>query len=273
MGKNRRKAIVCFNCKVKLKQDHNYCPNCGQENHDKRASISVLANDFVNDYVGFDNKLFRSLKPLLFNPGKITAEYLDGKRKHFIRPIRMFLFLSFIYYGLSLFLFSDSSTNLAVNDGASTSINGREFNVEYLNEAYKEHINLVVFIFTPLMAWFVMLIYRTEKRKYYVDFFVYTLHFLSFLFILGIIHETLSWAFGNGDVKFDISNYILLAIEIIFIIYIIAYSILSLKRVFQKKNNILLFLLVLTMSIIGLAIGFIAFISLLLLGWYLGFIG
>ncbi|MDX2359204.1 MAG: DUF3667 domain-containing protein [Crocinitomicaceae bacterium] len=263
MSKSRRKSIECFNCNNKLKVAHNYCPTCGQENHNKQASIGTLANDFASDYVGFDNKLFRSIFPLLTNPGAITKEYLKGKRVRFIKPIRMFLFLSFLYYGLSMLLFEDTGSNVTFTEGTVSEKDSLAF-----NDSFRQNIKLAVFFFTPIMAWFFMLFYKSETRKYYVSFFVYTLHLFSLLFLLGIISELVD-ALTNFIVPESLSaNYFLLGVKIILFIYMIYYSVVSLKRVFQKKNNILLFIIVLLMAVIASAIIILAF--LFLLWWRLG---
>src|SRR5690606_9058630 len=110
-----RKKVVCPNCKVKLNENVNFCHNCGQENHDKRASVKMLVNDFSQDYFTFDSKLFRSLRPLLFNPGFLTLEFINGKRMNYIRPIRLYLFISFIYF-LTSSLLSYKSYSISIDE-------------------------------------------------------------------------------------------------------------------------------------------------------------
>ena len=102
MPKLRRKSSVCYNCGEQLVNSENYCPNCGQENHNRQASTSLLIKDFVDTCLSFDSKLFMTMRPLLFQPGTLSKEYLDGKRVKFVPPIRLFIFLSFLYFGISL---------------------------------------------------------------------------------------------------------------------------------------------------------------------------
>ncbi|NRA11109.1 MAG: DUF3667 domain-containing protein [Crocinitomicaceae bacterium] len=44
----------------------------------------------------------------LIKPGFIAKEYLEGKHQLFIPPIHVFLFLSFIYFGLGFLLDTDN---------------------------------------------------------------------------------------------------------------------------------------------------------------------
>ena len=96
MARKRRKRITCPNCDKQLKQEMNFCPNCGQENHIKRVSVSMLVSDFSSTYFSFDSKLFSSLKYLLTKPSFLSVEYLNGKIEAYLRPIRMYIFISFV---------------------------------------------------------------------------------------------------------------------------------------------------------------------------------
>jgi hypothetical protein len=105
-----RKTTHCLNCNHAFEHEENYCPSCGQFNSDTKVSFGVLLDDFAKDYFTFDSKLFRSLFPLLFKPGFLTKEYAKGRRMHYIPPLRMYLFVSFIF-----FLFNTPSFNVGNN--------------------------------------------------------------------------------------------------------------------------------------------------------------
>jgi len=106
--RNKRKKTICFNCERKLKADDNFCFNCGQENHNKKAPIKLLIGDFVGDYLTIDSKFLVSVKELLFKPGVMTLAYTNGKRQQYIKPIRLYLFVSFIFF-LCLNLIADQN--------------------------------------------------------------------------------------------------------------------------------------------------------------------
>ncbi len=96
----QNKSEQCFNCGENLKNDENYCPNCGQKNTDLNISFKELFKDFASDYFTFDSKFFRTLWPLIIKPGKVPKEFIEGKRLKYIAPLRGFLFLSFISFFL-----------------------------------------------------------------------------------------------------------------------------------------------------------------------------
>ncbi len=81
-----------------LSLQDNYCPECGQKNLDQRVSLSVFLQDFFSNYLSLDTTLFRTMKPFLFKPGKLTLEFNSGKRNFYIHPIRLYLIFSLFYF-------------------------------------------------------------------------------------------------------------------------------------------------------------------------------
>jgi hypothetical protein len=78
----------------------NFCPNCGQENKDQKVSLPVFIGDFLSNYLSFDSSLFKTLLPFFFLPGKLTRTFIEGKRKLFLHPIRLYLIASLFYFFL-----------------------------------------------------------------------------------------------------------------------------------------------------------------------------
>lgn len=54
--------------------------------------------DSVGDFFHFDSKFFRTTVHLLFRPGFLTVEYLQGKRARYFQPFKLFLFVSIVYF-------------------------------------------------------------------------------------------------------------------------------------------------------------------------------
>ncbi len=92
-----RKSDKCLNCGSDVGES-NYCPKCGQINTDKRISMSDMFKEFLGDYFTFDSKFFRSLHPLVFKPGHLTNEYRSGRRANYIFPLRLYIFITFLFF-------------------------------------------------------------------------------------------------------------------------------------------------------------------------------
>ncbi len=88
----------CPNCQSPL--SGNFCAQCGQKNRTFIRPFRKLVEDFLGDYFTFDTRLFHSLKPLIFKPGFLTVEYLQGRRIRYIPPLRMYLFTSVLFFFL-----------------------------------------------------------------------------------------------------------------------------------------------------------------------------
>ena len=95
-----RNDKTCLNCGTIV--EDRYCPSCGQENVEIKESFGHLVRHFFDDFTHFDSKIVVTLKYLLFKPGLLTKEYLNGKRKNRLHPIRLYIFTSFLFFLVSL---------------------------------------------------------------------------------------------------------------------------------------------------------------------------
>lgn len=87
---------TCQNCGHQV--DHLYCSHCGQENTETRQPFYFLITHFIEDFVHYDNSLWHTIKNLFFKPGKITNEYLSGKRNSSVNPVKLYIFISFVTF-------------------------------------------------------------------------------------------------------------------------------------------------------------------------------
>jgi hypothetical protein len=101
-----RKEKNCLNCGETVMG--RFCHKCGQENVEVKESFGHLIMHFIEDLTHFDGKLWKTLKLLLFKPAKLTQLYMDGERANYIHPIRMYLFISTVFF---LFIFSGEQVN------------------------------------------------------------------------------------------------------------------------------------------------------------------
>ncbi|HEY4112161.1 DUF3667 domain-containing protein [Puia sp.] len=91
---------TCLNCGATV--EDRFCTRCGQENLEAKESVGHIVGHFFADITHFDSKLFITLKDLLFRPGFLTREYVAGRRMTYLNPIRMYIFISAMFF-LALF--------------------------------------------------------------------------------------------------------------------------------------------------------------------------
>lgn len=97
MARKKLKQHSCANCGFKFSagSEHiNYCPNCGQENHNPRFPLIHYGYELLESFLHFDTKFLYSFKILLVKPGKITYDYINNIRGRYTPPFRLFIFIS-----------------------------------------------------------------------------------------------------------------------------------------------------------------------------------
>jgi hypothetical protein len=80
-----------------------YCPNCSQANSTKKLSLKDFIEEFLGSIVDYDSRLLKTVKSLLLRPGRITLDYVAGKRVSYTNPFRFLLSLAIIYFLLISF--------------------------------------------------------------------------------------------------------------------------------------------------------------------------
>ena len=91
-----RKDKTCLNCGFIVEE--RFCSRCGQENTEPKENFAHLIGHFFSDITHFDAKIFTTLKDLLFHPGFLTREYIAGKRARYLHPVRMYVFISAVFF-------------------------------------------------------------------------------------------------------------------------------------------------------------------------------
>lgn len=92
---------ACLNCGEALRGQ--YCGNCGQRARTRLISVWELVSDAVVDLFELDSRLWRTLIPLVLRPGRLTYDYLRGRRVRFMPPFRMYLVLSIVFFLVAFF--------------------------------------------------------------------------------------------------------------------------------------------------------------------------
>jgi hypothetical protein len=74
----------------------NFCPACGQETKIKPPLMREFVQQFGGAYFSTEGALWRTLKLLLTRPGELTVQYLAGRRKHYVLPLRLYLTIALV---------------------------------------------------------------------------------------------------------------------------------------------------------------------------------
>ncbi len=92
------RATECLNCGHPLDISDRYCSNCSQANSTKKLSLKDFLDEFFANLISYDSRLLKTLGALLLRPGKITKDYIAGKRVSYTNPFRFLLSLTIVYF-------------------------------------------------------------------------------------------------------------------------------------------------------------------------------
>jgi hypothetical protein len=91
-------ANLCRNCGAVAPGA--FCPACGQETDTRLPTLRKFMHDATGRLVSFDSRMWRTLFALVARPGFLTREYLDGRRKRYLRPTRLYLIMSLLLFAV-----------------------------------------------------------------------------------------------------------------------------------------------------------------------------
>lgn len=107
----------CLNCNTTLKGP--FCYYCGQPDRNFMRFFPALLRDMMEDLVDFDSRFMRTLKPLLFKPGRLTKDFMNGRRFRYTPPLRLYIFSSIVFFLLAA-IFSTTQININKSDNVDS---------------------------------------------------------------------------------------------------------------------------------------------------------
>lgn len=100
-------AGSCLNCGTPLQGPH--CHACGQPVKGLVRPLKNIVHDFLDTVFEYDSRIWRTLLPLYLLPGKITRDYLAGRRMRFVLPFRLFFVLTVVTFLVLQWRLGDTS--------------------------------------------------------------------------------------------------------------------------------------------------------------------
>lgn len=206
--------LACPTCGATI--DARFCPQCGEQRlvaHD--FSWRHYLDELFDVFTHLDSKILRSVWLLVTRPGLLSVDYLRGRRVRLVSPLRLFVFVSIVYFiSLTLlhaipftttqnFQFGTFATPLA------TQLQGNDFYAGYasrqvakklrrdgipyalLEQRYDEktavYSKTLLFTLIPVIA----LLFGTlflRKRRFIAEHLVIATHFWAFtLVLIGVL--------------------------------------------------------------------------------------
>lgn len=215
-------TVTCANCGAPL--TGKYCSQCGQRHHEVPVHhFWHFVSEAFEDLTHADSRLWRTLIALLFRPGFLTREFLDGRRVRYLPPVRLYLVLSVLFF-LIVALTPQATTierPVVVQKGSEITLTpfgvgpvdvaraqaicarfgytgplAPRFNAncakalsanrDDLRNNFLHNAGRALFLLLPLLALVMKVLYRRPLR-HYVEHLLFLVHNHAFLFlVLGV---------------------------------------------------------------------------------------
>ena len=256
--------VRCKNCDAMLLG--RFCANCGQAADVHVPTTRELLHELLEGVTHSDSRLWRTLTTLWFKPGKLTEEFVAGRRVAYLPPFRLYLVLSILFFLLASFVRIDNVEVMNFDDAlkadkpaagasvpAAQSIN-RCANVDIPahpawsarikraceatvrdNGASWVHVVLAtlpkaMFIFLPLIAFLNMLLYWRPRYRY-AEQLLFFVHLHAFYFSIAILMLLTNEAAGSwpklGGVAGFLSTILGWTLPL--------YTLMAMRRVFRRS--------------------------------------
>jgi hypothetical protein len=188
-----------------------YCGHCGEraiapDELSFKRFLTALGEEL---FPGFDaddgpavrrmgGRVYRTVYTLFRHPGQLTADYIAGRRRPYLKPIQVFLTISVLF-----FLFGHNYFQFTLGEYEQVPVFGETFDAvaaeqqrlrltaeqyeERFNERLATHKKAVMALTVPLFALGFMPLFR---RRRYGEHVVFSIHFfaLQLLFMITIMY-------------------------------------------------------------------------------------
>jgi hypothetical protein len=246
-------AAPCRNCNAGLAG--RYCSNCGQIADVHVPSTRELVHEVLEGLTHSDSRIWSTLKSLLFKPGKLTEEFVAGRRAAYLPPFRLYLILSVAFFlvasvshfkGQPVIIDAGHRTTEAdCADGALNIFNLAE-NPEWNQRLQHACVGVVrdngtslvhagvalmskaMFVLVPLVAFLHMLMYWWPRYRYAVHL-LFFLHLHAFFFFDVTLLALLGDAADKWPSLTPVDNF---GSTILFG-WMTVYSVVAMRRVFH----------------------------------------
>jgi hypothetical protein len=245
----------CRNCDAAL--SGRFCANCGQAAGVHVPSTPELIHEALEGITHSDSRLWRTLRLLWFKPGKLTQEFVAGRRAAYLPPFRLYLVMSILFF--LVVSFSNPRTNvMELKDGKMQLVTSEEscneirfmrFGSPTWEQRLKKacvatlrdrgagllHVIMgaapkAMFIFLPLIAFLHMLLYWRPRYRYaeHLLFFVHIQAFFFSVMTLVVLLGNAADAWPRVEAATDIVGPILLCTFPL-------YGVVAIKTVFNRS--------------------------------------
>jgi hypothetical protein len=226
-----------------------FCAGCGQRMVPPYPTMREMTGDAWDEMVGYDGRFLKTLRVLLFHPGQLTNEVLQGRRARYLFPIRLYLVASVTYFLAAAiappaaradggFKLESGTTSIRLDDGVTADerakllsqdeevpawlaplVNVVANDPEGFSRSLRENTPRALFALVPFFAAVMKLFYRGG----WVQHMTFSLHLHAAIFLMLVVREFSRFANNLA---------VLGTVEVLTLVAAIAHSLVAMRRVY-----------------------------------------
>ncbi|MFL5385365.1 MAG: DUF3667 domain-containing protein [Longimicrobiaceae bacterium] len=185
---------ACPSCGTPLAGE--FCHACGERRRPPEAlSLRRSVREFIDDMFDVDSRALRSLRVLLFRPGELALEYIHGRRRPYLGPLRMYLTV----FAVTLFVIllvpqaqpeSSSGVTGLMNQGVHALAVRRGMTdaamEKVLQDITAQHVTWLSVLIPLVFAGFLFLCFR-RRRRWFGEHLVFATHFATLNYLVALL--------------------------------------------------------------------------------------
>ena len=226
----------CKNCEYELAGA--YCSSCGQRDIDLERPIWSLVAETFREVFELDGRSAVTIKTLFRRPGMLTCEFLDGRRRTYTSPLRLYLTISILFFLFAAWL---ARSGIMLEPGQDP-----RFDAAIQAGFLSDDLPRLMFVLLPVFALLLKMVY---VDRLYFDHLIFSLHLHSAAYVILAMMMPLE-ALANRHI-------VLMLLQVAILLYFLAYFVLAMRRAYQSswpgvaiKSTLVLFVYVIVISVV-----------------------
>ncbi|MET0244261.1 MAG: DUF3667 domain-containing protein, partial [Flavitalea sp.] len=161
----------------------NFCSNCGQH-EDERYNLHLLIHEVIHAVTHADKGIFSYSIGLLYKPGIIASDFVEGKRKRYFNPFQYLIII------LGLYILTMSATHFMEKMTYYMNQNQKSYVKTELDSAFaifNKYQKFIYLALVPLTTFVIQLLFRKKGFNYTEHLVGYVVYFGNSLFVHSLI--------------------------------------------------------------------------------------
>ncbi len=178
---------ACLNCGAELRGE--FCHGCGQKASSTHLRLHEVFHEVTHEFLHLNGKVFQTLKVLVTAPGRLTADFVEGRRARYITPLRLYLTTSVLFFVLTVTVPNPTQPNFRITMKDDNGQVITQLTPELQQRANRirlttvESIPRLAFVLMPAFALLTCAFYR-RSQPHVAAHLYYALHAHAFWFLV-----------------------------------------------------------------------------------------